>query len=93
MPDDNSEAARLKAKALSRWEGEGGALGPPAVTLDEADMRILARLGAGLLLEWDAVPAAARETVFTRASTLHPRRDAERVKWEIARLLDSHQDR
>jgi hypothetical protein len=57
--------------------------------LDEADMRILARLGAALLVEWDAVPENARGAIFATASTLHAERDATRIKGEIAHLLTS----
>lgn len=89
----STEAARQRAKALSRWEGEGGAIGAPAATLDEADMRILARLGASLLMEWDAVSEANRKAIFTRTSTLHAERDASRIKDEIARFLEAHKDR
>ncbi len=89
----NTEAARQKAKALTRWEGEGGSLGPPKMSLDEADIRILARLGAALLIEWDVVSEAARGAIFERASTLHAERDAARIKGEIAHLLDQYKDR
>jgi hypothetical protein len=88
-----AEAARQRAKALSRWEGEGGALGPALEALDDADMRILARLGAGLLLRWDDVPDPARRAVVAMASTLHAEKDAERIKREIERFLDGYEDR
>lgn len=91
--DEAAKAAALqKAKALSRWEGEGGALAP-TVTLDEADMRVLARLGAALLLDWDAVPESNRDVIFRTASTLHAERDAIRIRREIARFMQDHKDR
>lgn len=40
--------AQMRARALSRWEGEGGALGRGASAgdaLDESELRILARIG------------------------------------------------
>jgi hypothetical protein len=86
----NTEAVRQKAKALARWEGEGGALGSPRMTLDEADMRILARLGAALLVEWDVVSETVRGAIFETASTLHADRDAARIKSEIARFLKQY---
>ena len=90
---DIAQAALQKAKAIARWEGEGGALRPPAATLDDEDMRILARLGAALLIEWAGIAETSRHAVFERASTLHAERDAARVKEEIARFLHAHKDR
>ncbi len=60
--------------------------------LDEADMRILARLGACLLMEWDTFVDAHRKAIFARASTLHAVCDASRIKDEIVRFLEAHKD-
>lgn len=90
---EKDEAARQKAKALARWEGEGGALGRPDVELDGEDMRILARLGAALLLEWYETPEASRGAIFQHASSLHAERDAPRIKRAIERFVKEHQDR
>ena len=54
MADENVrlEAERQRARALARWEGEGGALGPSPEAehmLDETELRILSPLGAVLL--------------------------------------------
>jgi hypothetical protein len=35
---DKDEAARLRVKALARWEGEGGALGRSDVAIDEEEV-------------------------------------------------------
>ena len=89
------DAERQKAKALARWEGEGGALGafPKAdQALDEAELRILARLGAALLHEWSKLPTDLQRTIFANASTLHAATDGFRIKAEIARFLHDHQD-
>ena len=42
--------ALVRARALARWEGEGGALAPSveADSIDDASLRVLARLGAAL---------------------------------------------
>jgi hypothetical protein len=85
-------AARQKAKALARWEGEGGALGAPTMMLDERDMRILARLGAAMLINWDMVSEDARGAISSTASTLHAERHGARIKAEIARFLDKYND-
>src|SRR5688572_17672803 len=97
MADDKAriEAERQRAKALARWEGEGGSLGAsaePDQKLDEAELRILSRLGAALLSEWSALPADLQRTIFTRASTLHAATDGFRIKAEIARFLHEHKD-
>jgi hypothetical protein len=82
-----SQAERQKAKAMARWEGEGGALGPApakrAAVLDEADVRILSRLGAAVLSQWSKLPADLQRTIVSRASTSHA---------AISRLLQEHSD-
>jgi hypothetical protein len=90
-----TDAERQKAKALARWEGEGGALGAsakPDQKLDEAELRILTRLGAALLSEWSNLPVDLQRAIFSRASTLHAGTDALRIKAEIARFLHDHKE-
>lgn len=65
------EAERLRAKALARWEGEGGALGRPDLALDAEDMRVLARLGAALLLDWNETQQARRVALAKITSAIH----------------------
>lgn len=88
-----TEAERQKAKALLRWEGEGGALGAPPESLDAAELRILSRLGAALLGEWSALPEVNRIGILRRAETLHAEADAGRIRLQIGRFLDDHLDR
>ena len=90
---DKDEVARLRAKALARWEGEGGALGRADVAIDDEEMRILARLGAALLLDWNEEPEARRGVIFQHASSLHAERDAPRIKAAIDRFMNEHNDR
>jgi hypothetical protein len=97
MADDTIrlEAERQRAKALARWEGEGGALGAssePDHALDPAELRILSRLGAALLIEWSTLPTDLQRAIFARASTLHAATDGFRIKAEIARFLHDHKD-
>jgi hypothetical protein len=84
--------AEMRARALSRWEGEGGALAPTGApsSIDESELRILARLGAGLLDEWDALSPALQQTVIHRARTLGSPGDHARVKKKLARFLHEH---
>jgi hypothetical protein len=54
--------AQMRARALSRWEGEGGALGQGASAgdaLDESELRILARIGAATAARVPSVPPRA----------------------------------
>ncbi len=94
MADAKTEAERQRAKALARWEGEGGALGASSklTSLDEAELQILSRLGAALLSEWNTLPTELQRSIFTRASTLHAATDGFRIKAEIARFLHEHKD-
>lgn len=64
--------AMMRAKALARWEGEGGALAPSPErnAIDDVSLRLLARLGAALLDSWDDVPQAAQGDIVRRARTI-----------------------
>ena len=84
--------AEIRARALSRWEGEGGALIATGVagSIDESELRILARLGAALLDEWGELPQAFQGNVVRRARTLGGPGDHARVKENLARFLHEH---
>jgi hypothetical protein len=81
--------AEMRARALSRWEGEGGALSPTgaADSLDESELRILARLGAAILDEWDELSPVVQANVVRHARTLGRPGDHARVKESLARFL------
>jgi len=92
MPTD----AELKAKALSRWEGEGGtssAAAIPGDSLDEPELRILARIGAATLAEWSTLPDSLREVLL--GSVCRPRipGDGARAKARIATFLRDYAER
>jgi len=84
--------AEMRARALSRWEGEGGALIPTGAvnSIDDSELRILARLGAALLDEWGALSETSRQNVIRRARTLGGEGDHARVKQKLARFLHEH---
>ena len=86
--------AEMRTRALSRWEGEGGALAPTGATdsIDESELRILARLGAALLDDWDELPIAVQGSVVRRAKMLGRPGDHAHVKENLARFLREHQD-
>jgi hypothetical protein len=86
--------AQMRARAIARWEGEGGALSPPngSEAIDEASLRILARLGAALLDEWSSIPANAQSELLRRARTLGSATDHARIRDALSRFLKEHRD-
>ena len=90
--DTRTVDAEMRARALSRWENEGGSLIPTgaADSIDESELRILARLGAALLDEWSQLPRALQGNVIRRAKTLGGPGDHARVKEKLARFLHEH---
>ena len=84
--------AEMRARALARWESEGGTLAPTgaADSIDESELRILARLGAALLDEWHELSPGSQRNVIRRARTLGGPSDHERVKDKLARFLHEH---
>lgn len=81
--------AEMKERALARWEGEGGALAPrhDADSINETELRILARLGAALLEDWDRLDADLQRNILRRARSLGARGDHTHVKTTLARFL------
>jgi hypothetical protein len=86
--------ADVRARALSRWEGEGGALAPTGApdSIDESELRILARLGAALLEQWSEVPAPLQKSVLQRARTIGGPGDHARVRERLTRFLHQHRN-
>ena len=84
--------AEMRARALARWEGEGGALLPTgaADSIDESELRILARLGAALLDDWGKVAPALQANIVRRAKTLGGPGDHAHGKERLARFLHEH---
>jgi hypothetical protein len=84
--------AEMRARALSRWENEGGSLIPTgtASSIDEAELRILARLGAALLDDWGELPRALQGRIVQGAKTLGKAGDHAHVKEKLARFLHEH---
>jgi hypothetical protein len=82
----------IRARALARWESEGGSLAPTgaAGSIDESELRVLARLGAALLDEWSTVPRAVQTNVIRRARTIGAPGDHAQVKERLARFLHEH---
>ena len=88
--------AQMRAKALSRWEGEGGALGQaasPGDALDESELRILARIGAAALGEWSALPGSVREGMLATICRPLVPGDGARARTRIAKFLEENANR
>ena len=85
--------AQMRARALSRWEGEGGTLGVAAAAddaLDETELRILARIGAATLAEWSSLPSALREALLGDVCRPLIPGDRARTRARIATFLRDH---
>ena len=92
MKDSRLPDAEMRARALARWEGEGGTLAPSgaADSIDESELRILARLGAALLEQWGELSPALQKSVIRRARTLGGPGDHARTKENLAHFLHEH---
>jgi hypothetical protein len=94
------KASNPLASALARWESEGGAPGPAseepsrdkAVPLSEEEGRILQRLGAAVLLQWNDLPTAIQRQLFEHAVAMGEARHTAELKEQIARFLHTHKD-
>lgn len=84
--------ALMRAKALARWEGEGGALAPSPKkdSIDDVSLRLLARLGAALLDSWDDVPQAVQGEIVRRARTIGAAEHHARVVANLARFINQY---
>ena len=87
------------AKALGRWDNEGGALGwptdmeiKPETSLTSAEERILRYLGAAVIMQWNDLPTEIQRKLFEDATSMNdPARQFE-LKQLIARFLHEHKD-
>jgi hypothetical protein len=87
--DDIESATDLEA-----WDAEGGALAIPAQTggdaataLSAAERRLLGRLGAALLGEWNHLPMPLRRAIYDRAVRGATTFDPSALKRRMARFL------
>lgn len=83
------------AKALGRWDNEGGAGGSrsvpePVLTKDEE--RILKCLGAAVIMQWNELPTGIQRDIFAGAVSMSDPAQQFRLKQHIARFLHDHKD-
>jgi len=96
-----NEAKNLRdlAKALGRWDNEGGAAGSPAGTGTEGDIalaaaeeRILRFLGAAVIMQWNDLPTEIQRKLFEDATSMNDAARQFELKQLIARFLHEHKD-
>jgi hypothetical protein len=83
------------ALSLEAWDAEGGALPDPApagagtpTALSAAERRLLRRLGAALVGEWNHLPMPLKRSLYERA--VHGACDPSTLKRRMARFLHDH---
>ncbi len=87
------------ARALGRWESEGGAAELPQGlepgrdnALLAAEERILRCLGAAVILQWNDLPTEIQRNLFADAASMSDPERRFRLKQQIARFLHEHKD-
>lgn len=98
-PNEKDPAASAQlAKAIARWEGEGGALSTGSqaeadpLRLASEDLRILEALGAAVLANWNDLGTEIRKRLFEAAVASGEAVHRGVVKEQIARFLHEHKD-
>jgi hypothetical protein len=89
----------LQARALARWESEGGALAPVLkrgvdmrTPLSETEVHVLQCLGAAVLLQWNDLPAHIQRQLFKSSTSAVKGDEVAHLKEQIARFLHEHKD-
>jgi hypothetical protein len=83
------------AKAIGRWDNEGGAAGPagaPDTTLSRDEGRILKCLGAAVIMQWNDLPTEIQRDIFADATSMSDPARQFQLKQRIARFLHDHKD-
>lgn len=90
-----NQARNELARALARWDNEGGAVqltGSGQPTLGEVEEGILQCLGAAVIVQWNDLPAEIQRQLFQQAVSVGEPRYASHLKERIARFLHDHKD-
>jgi hypothetical protein len=87
------------AKALGRWENEGGSTGSlpepdlrPDLVLHAAEERMLRCLGSAVIMQWNDLPTEIQRKLFEDASSMTDSARQFELKQQIARFLHEHKD-
>jgi hypothetical protein len=87
------------AKALGRWDNEGGATESspeadrgPDLALHAAEERVLRCLGAAVIMQWNELPTEIQRKLFENAVSMSDSARQFALKQQIARFLYEHKD-
>ena len=83
------------ARALSRWENEGGRTDidwEKRAPLVEEEEHILQCLGAAVVTRWNDLPMKVQRELFASAVSVREPLHSTELKEQIARFLHSHKD-
>lgn len=86
------------ARALARWENEGGATASAEqdddgrVVLSQAEQRILQCLGAAVIAQWAELPTDVKKALFEHAVSSGDPRHSVELREQIARFLHNHKN-
>jgi hypothetical protein len=96
MPDRTRKRPST-AKALARWDDEGGATkGAPQqdrdalTSLGQEEEHILRCLGAAVIMQWNDLPTDVQHELFDHAISMGKLRQTAELKSLIARFLHQH---
>lgn len=91
------QALNQLARALARWENEGGATlsstdegDDELVVLSLAEQHILQCLGAAVIAQWTELPTDIQRALFQRAVSSGDPRHSTDLREQIARFLHTH---
>lgn len=80
------------ARALARWDNEGGAPADRVVARRDAEERILRCLGAAVIMQWNDLPTSIQRSLFEDAASISAPGRQFQLKQQIARFLHDHKD-
>ena len=99
-PSQKSSARNQLARALARWDNEGGAPGPEAHERDNKDgvltqeeQCILQCLGGAVITQWNDLPTEIQRALFEHAVSMGEPSHLLALKEQIARFLHKHKER
>jgi len=96
MPDRTRKRPNA-ARAIARWDDEGGAAkGAPQkdrealISLGKEEEHILRCLGAAVIMQWNDLPTDVQRELFDHAVSMGKLRQTAELKSLIARFLHQH---
>ncbi len=99
-PRQKSSARNQLARALARWDNEGGAPGPEVHERDNKDgvltqeeQCILQCLGGAVITQWNDLPTEIQRALFEHAVSMGEPSHSLALKELIARFLHKHKER